>query len=57
MSLLKVLTYIDVAAVLTDRDHSIDVIDDLLPHEATLVQLDSDSWGLEGYTVSLRVSQ
>lgn len=57
MSLLKVLTYIDVAAVPTDRDHSIDVIDDLLPHEATLVQLDSDSWGLEGYTVSLRVSQ
>lgn len=44
VSALKVLTCIDVAAVPAgERERSIDVIDDLLPPEATLVQLDSDS--------------
>ncbi len=51
MSVLKVLTCIDgAAAPAGDRECSIDVIDDLLPLEATLVQLDSDSWELEGYS-------
>lgn len=51
MSVLQVLTCVGIAAVPAgDRERSIDVIDDLLPLEATLVQLDSDSWELEGYS-------
>lgn len=52
--MLKVLTYIDVAAGHTgDREHSIDVIDDLLP----LVQMVTHrSWKVT-VALPLRVSQ
>lgn len=33
-----------------DRERSIDLTDELLPLVATLVQLGSDSWELEGYS-------
>lgn len=53
---LTVSTRIDVAGAPTgDQECSIDVTDDLLPLVAALVQLDIDSWELEGS--SLRPSE
>lgn len=58
MSAVKVLSYIDVAAVPSgDRERSIEVIDDLLPLEATFVKLVTPESSKVTAALFLRVSQ